>query len=99
MNINNLTCKKNIHEMLPKSLLKEVNNIDNNEISQIREEDISDVIILEQQEVDVTNRGITVEQSKIDQCKKYMEIKNIPEDEREEYLKVLNDSKLLEVTE
>ena len=43
MNINNLTCKKNIHEMLPKSLLKEVNNIDNNEISQIIEEDISDV--------------------------------------------------------
>ena len=43
MNINKLTCKKNIDEMLPKSLLKEVNNIDNNEISQIREEDISDV--------------------------------------------------------
>jgi len=65
----------------------------------IKEDDISDMIVLEQQEIDVTNRGITVEQSKLDQCKKYMEIKNIPEDEREAYLKVLNDSKLLEVTE
>ena len=43
MNINNLTCKKNIHEMLPKSLLKEVNNIDNNEISQIIEENMSEL--------------------------------------------------------
>lgn len=60
-------------------------------------EENTDIIILEQQQIDVTNRGITVDQSKLDQCKKYMEIKNIPEDEREEYLKVLNDSKLLEV--
>ena len=58
----------------------------------------TDVVVLEQQQIDFTNRGITVDQSKIDQCKKYMEIKNIPEDEREMYLKVLTDSKLLEVT-
>ena len=67
--------------------------------SRIKQEDISDVILLEQQEIDVTNRGITVEQSKIDQCKKYMEIKEIPENERAEYLKVLSDSKLLEIIE
>ena len=65
--------------------------------SKIKDKDIADIIILEQKEVDVTNRGITVDQSKMEQCKKYLEIKEIPEDEREEYLKVLNDSKLLEV--
>lgn len=88
-----MQCAKELREQGHKVRVINKNN------PKIKEEDISDVIILEQQEVDVTNRGITVEQSKIDQCKKYMEIKNIPENERDEYLKVLNDSKLLEVTE
>ena len=60
---------------------------------------IEDVIILEQQQVDFTNRGITVDQSKIEQCKKYLEIKEIPENERDAYIKVLQDNKLLEILE
>lgn len=60
--------------------------------------DISDLIVLEQKEIDVTNRGITVEQSKLEQCKKYLEIKEIPESEWDDYIKVLQDHKLLEVT-
>jgi DNA repair exonuclease SbcCD nuclease subunit len=59
--------------------------------------DISDIIILEHKEVDITNRGITVEQTKIEQCKKYLEIKEIPEDERDLYIQILNNNKLLEV--
>jgi DNA repair exonuclease SbcCD nuclease subunit len=60
--------------------------------------DISDLIVLEQKQVDITNRGITVEQSKLEQCKKYLEIKQIPEAEWDYYIKVLQDNKLLEVT-
>ena len=62
-------------------------------------EDISDVIILEQHEIDVTNRGITVDQTKIQQCEKYLEIKQIPEEERKMYMDLLKDSKLLETVE
>jgi hypothetical protein len=61
--------------------------------------DISDVIILEQKEIDITNRGITVEQTKLEQCKKYLEIKEIPEEEREYYMQILNNNKLLEVVD
>lgn len=60
---------------------------------------LEDVIVLEQQQVDFTNRGITVDQSKLDQCKKYLEIKEIPEDERDAYIKILQDNKLLEILE
>lgn len=62
-------------------------------------DDVSDIIVLEQQQIDVTNRGITVDQSKLEQCKKYLEIKEIPEEEREEYIKILQENKLLEVTD
>lgn len=88
-----MKCAKELREQGNKVRVINKNN------PKIKEDDVTDVIILEQQEIDVTNRGITVEQSKIEQCKKYMEIKNIPENERDEYLKVLNDCKLLEVTE
>jgi len=70
-----------------------------NKAKQKVKEDLADVIVLEQREVDVTNRGITVEQTKMEQCKKYLEIKEIPEDEREKYIKMLMDNKLLEITE
>lgn len=44
MNIEKISSGKAIDEMLPKSLLKEVNNLDNNDISQIIEEDMTYVI-------------------------------------------------------
>ena len=62
-------------------------------------DEVEDIIILEQQQIDFTNRGITVDQSKLDQCKKYLEIKEIPESERDNYIKILQDTKLLEVIE
>lgn len=63
----------------------------------VKTKDEFDLIILEQQSVDITNRGITVDQTKMQQCEKYLEIKDIPENERSDYIKVLQDFKLLEV--
>lgn len=60
-------------------------------------ENISDMILLETVDVDITNRGITVTQSKLDQCKKYTEIKEI--ENKDKYIDRLNEWKLLEIEE
>ena len=59
-----------------------------------KEESLGDMIVLENTEVDVTDRGISITQSKIDQCKKFLDIKNI--ENKEAYIKVLQDFNLLE---
>lgn len=56
-----------------------------------------DIVLIEHQDVDVTNRGITVTQTKLEQCKKYLEIKEI--ENVDKYLARLNDWKLLEKRE
>lgn len=61
--------------------------------------DVADLIVLEQQQIDVTNRGITVDQTKIQQCEKYLEIKQIPEEDRKMYMDLLKELKLLEIVE
>lgn len=60
-----------------------------------KEETVADMVILENVEVDVTDRGINITQSKMDQCKKYLEIKKV--DNPDEYLKILTDKSLLEI--
>ncbi len=65
----------------------------------IKNDVATDVVVVEQQTVDVTNRGITVDQTKLQQCEKYLDIKQIPEEEREDYLKVLKDNRLLDILE
>lgn len=62
-----------------------------------KEESISDMVVLENTEVDVTDRGISITQSKLEQCEKYLDIKKI--DEKDEYLKILKDKNLLEITQ
>ena len=57
-------------------------------------ETIGDMIVLENTEVDITDRGITITQSKMEQCEKYLDIKQI--EDKEEYLKVLKDKNLLD---
>lgn len=61
------------------------------------EETVGDMVVLENTEVDITDRGITITQSKIEQCKKYLEIKEI--EDKDEYIKVLQDKNLLEDNE
>lgn len=62
-----------------------------------KEESISDMVVLENTEVDITDRGISITQSKIEQCEKYLDIKKI--DKKDEYLKILKDKNLLEITQ
>lgn len=58
------------------------------------EESIGDMIVLENTEVDITDRGINITQTKTDQCKKYLDIKQI--EDKDAYIKVLQDMNLLE---
>ena len=53
------------------------------------EENLEGVLVLENKDIDVTNRGINVTQSKDEQAKKFLEIKGIPENERDEYFSIL----------
>lgn len=62
-----------------------------------KEENIADMIVLENTEVDITDRGINITQSKMDQCKKYLEIKKV--DNPNDYLKVLTEKSLLEISQ
>lgn len=59
-----------------------------------KDESLGDMIILEQTEVDITDRGINITQSKLEQCQKYLDIKNI--DDKDFYLKILKDKNLLD---
>jgi DNA repair exonuclease SbcCD nuclease subunit len=63
--------------------------IKNKSGEKIRDEVSNDVLLIETNEVDITNRGIEITQTREEQLKKYLEIKGIPEDERQEYLDVL----------
>lgn len=58
------------------------------------EETIGDMIVLENTEVDITDRGINITQSKLEQCKKFLEIKQI--EDKDAYVKVLQDMNLLD---
>jgi len=60
-----------------------------------KDESISDMIILENNQVDITDRGISITQTKMEQVEKYLDIKKI--EEKELYLKVLKDKNLLEL--
>ena len=57
--------------------------------------DDSSILVVEQQEIDITQRGIDITQSKDEQFKRYLEIKNIPESERLEYLNAISKFDLL----
>lgn len=61
----------------------------------IKEEVSGGVLILEQQEIDITDRGITIAQTKEEQLKKYLEIKQIPVEEHAEYLNLISKYDLL----
>jgi len=63
--------------------------IKNKSGEKIRDEVSNDVLLIETDEVDITNRGIEITQTREEQLKKYLEIKGILEDERQEYLDVL----------
>lgn len=68
--------------------------VNKTKVKATQEESIGDMIVLENTEVDITNRGINITQSKIEQCEKYLDIKEI--DDKDSYLKVLKDMNLLE---
>lgn len=55
----------------------------------------SSIIVVEQQEIDITQRGINITQGKDEQFKRYMEIKEIPEVQRAEYLNIIAKYDLL----
>ena len=61
----------------------------------IKEEVSGGVLILEQQEIDITDRGINIAQTKEEQLKKYLEIKQIPVTEHAEYLSLISKYSLL----
>ena len=69
--------------------------VNKSQVKVTKEESVADLVVLENTEVDVTDRGITITQSKMDQCKKYLEIKKV--DNPDEYLKVLTEKSLLEI--
>jgi len=48
------------------------------------------VMVIDIEDVDITNRGIEITQSRADQLQKYLEIKQIPENEHQEYLDVIS---------
>ena len=60
-----------------------------NKSGELLKEELPDVLVLENRDIDVTNRGISVTQSKDEQAKKFLEIRGIPELEREEYFATL----------
>lgn len=53
------------------------------------------VLVIEQHDIDITNRGVQITQTKEEQLKKYMEIKEIPEGERKEYFDLVAKYDLL----
>lgn len=59
-----------------------------------KEETVADMIVLENTEVDITDRGINITQSKLEQCEKYLDIKNV--DDKNFYIKILKDKNLLD---
>lgn len=76
--------------------LHHVKIISNEKIS--NDEDMTDINIVENVEVDITNRGITSGMGEEERMLKYEEIKEIPENEREAYLatgKMIIDSAVL----
>jgi DNA repair exonuclease SbcCD nuclease subunit len=67
-----------------------------NKTSEKIKEDVSGgVLVIESQEIDITNRGIQVTQTREEQLKKYLQIKQIPENEHKEYLNILTKFDLL----
>jgi len=67
-----------------------------NKTSEKIKEDVSGgVLVIESQEIDITNRGIQVTQTREEQLKKYLQIKQIPENEHQEYLNILTKFDLL----
>jgi DNA repair exonuclease SbcCD nuclease subunit len=76
--------KKNGHTVRVRNKTKE----------KIKEES-SEIQILQEEDIDITNRGIAVTQTTEEQLKKYLEIKNIPESERQEYLDILHKFNIL----
>jgi DNA repair exonuclease SbcCD nuclease subunit len=73
--------------------------IRNKTTEKIKEEVSGPVLVIEQKEVDVTNRGINITMSKEDQLKKFLEIRQIPENERSEYLDLISKYDLLRKVE
>ena len=58
-----------------------------------------DLIVIEkQEEVDVTNRGVSISQTDKEKAYKYMEIKGISEEDRDEYFQYLLDENILDDT-
>lgn len=55
------------------------------------------VLVIEQQEIDITNRGIEITQTTDQQLKKFLEIKEIPEEEREDYLAAISKYSLVKL--
>lgn len=70
--------------------------VNKTKVKATKEESIGDLIVLENTEVDITDRGINITQTKMEQCQKYLDIKEISD--KEKYLKVLRDMNLLEIS-
>jgi DNA repair exonuclease SbcCD nuclease subunit len=67
-----------------------------NKTSDVVKEEVSGgVLVIEQREVDITNRGITISMTKEEQLKKYLSIKEIPEIEYSDYLSLVTKYDLL----
>jgi len=66
-----------------------------NKTSEVIKDEVSSILVLEQHDVDVTNRGIVVTMSKEEQLKKYLSIKEIPEVDHTEYLSLISKYNLL----
>lgn len=94
-----ITTKDQIPEILKKAEIDRNAGhqvrIRNSSAEKIKDEISGGVLVLEQQEIDITNRGINIAQTKEEQLKKYLEIKNIPEAERAEYLSMIAKYDLL----
>jgi DNA repair exonuclease SbcCD nuclease subunit len=50
--------------------------------------DESDVFVISEKEIDITNRGVEITMSTADKLRKYAEIKEVPESDISEYLKM-----------
>lgn len=88
--------RKNIFDMA-KNLKNEghhVRIVNKTKAKATKEETIGDMIVLENTEVDITDRGINITQSKMEQCQKYLDIKEI--ENKDLYIKILKDKNLLD---
>ena len=70
--------------------------IRNQSTQKLTDEKPEDVLVIEQQEIDITNRGIQVTQTKEEQVKEYLKIKEIPDDEHDEYLSAISKYNLMD---